>query len=179
MNSYLDLVKEYNRIHKKDHKADILCITIAVCLVTAIFSMANVGISAQKVQAIKNFGDYHIAINNPTADAIATISKRTDIATQGRSQEIDDGTFQGKPAFYLAWDSSITQQLTNQTNIKVSKGRFPERENEIALDETTLKNSNWDIGDSVQVKELNNSSYTTVDAEGSTSNWKHTCFYFN
>lgn len=168
MNSYLDLVKEYNRIHKKDHKATILCITIAVCLVTAIFSMANVGISAQKVQAIKNFGDYHIAINNPTAYAIATISKRTDIATQGRAQEIDDDTFQGKQAFYLAWDTSIIQQLTNLTNIKVSKGRFPERENEIALDETTLKNSNWDIGDSVQVKELNNSSYTIVGSFPST-----------
>lgn len=168
MKSYLDLVKQYGHVHKKNRRATVLCITIAVCLVTAIFSMVKVGVEAQKVQAIKNFGDYHIYISNPSSDTIATISKRTDIAFQGRLEEVDDGTFQSKPAIYIAWDASEESLMETLTNQKITDGRYPKKSNEVVIDETTLKNNGLKIGDTLKIKELNGESYTIVGAYPST-----------
>ena len=41
MKSYLGLVSEYAKVHKKKNRLTIICIAISVMLVTAIFGMAE------------------------------------------------------------------------------------------------------------------------------------------
>lgn len=48
MKSYLGLVPQYEKVHRKNNRISVLCIVLSVLLVTAIFSMADMAIRAQK-----------------------------------------------------------------------------------------------------------------------------------
>ena len=64
MKSYLSLIPAYAKVHKKQNRMTILCIILAVFLVTAIFGMADMEIRAQKVNAISQYGNWHIQIKD-------------------------------------------------------------------------------------------------------------------
>ena len=46
MRSYLDLVSEYAKVHKKKNRLTIICIAVSVMLVTAIFGMADMSLKS-------------------------------------------------------------------------------------------------------------------------------------
>ena len=48
MKSYLGLVPQYEKVHRKNNRISVLCIVLSVLLVTAIFSMADMALRAQK-----------------------------------------------------------------------------------------------------------------------------------
>ena len=50
MKSYLGLVSEYAKVHRKKNRLTGICIAISVMLVTAIFGMADMSIKAQMVR---------------------------------------------------------------------------------------------------------------------------------
>ena len=47
MNSYLDLISKYSKVHKKQNRMTMICIIISVFLVTVIFSLANVAVNME------------------------------------------------------------------------------------------------------------------------------------
>lgn len=51
MKSYLDLVPISAKVHRKQNRMSIICIVLAVFLVTAIFGMADMFIRGQILQA--------------------------------------------------------------------------------------------------------------------------------
>ena len=48
MRSYLGLIPQYEKVHRKNNRISVLCITLSVCLVMAIFSMADMAMRSQK-----------------------------------------------------------------------------------------------------------------------------------
>ena len=64
MKSYLDLVPQYEKVHRKNNRISVLCIVLSVLLVTAIFSMADMALRAQKGYFIKTNGEYHIGLTD-------------------------------------------------------------------------------------------------------------------
>ena len=83
MKRYLDLVPQYEKVHRKNNRISVLCIVLSVLLVTTIFSMADMALRAQKGYFIKTNGEYHISltdIDNQTADMIGA---RIDVALCG------------------------------------------------------------------------------------------------
>ena len=56
MKSYLSLVPQYEKVHRKNNRISVLCIVLSVLLVTAIFSMADMALRAQKNYFIKTNG---------------------------------------------------------------------------------------------------------------------------
>lgn len=80
MKSYLSLVSRYGKIHRKNERISVLCIVLAVCLVTAIFSMADMGRRAQENYFIRTNGKYHISLTDIDQQLIAMIAMRPDVA---------------------------------------------------------------------------------------------------
>ena len=74
MKHYLDLVPISARIHRKQNKMSIICIVLAVFLVTTIFGMADMFIRSQTIQARIDGGDYHIAIKDITDEQVETLN---------------------------------------------------------------------------------------------------------
>lgn len=64
MKSYLDLVPISAKVHRKQNRMSIICIVLAVFLVTAIFGMADMFIRGQILQAQQENGNWHIGIHN-------------------------------------------------------------------------------------------------------------------
>lgn len=64
MNSYLCLVSEYAKVHKRKNRLTIICIAIAVMLVTAIFGMADMSMKAQMNETIRQFGNWHVILSD-------------------------------------------------------------------------------------------------------------------
>lgn len=147
MRSYLELVPQYAKVHKKN-RTTILCIVIAVCLVTAIFGLADMAIQCQKVQFIKDDGNWHIVLKNLNEEAISEISSRVDIAHYGRGQVIDNGEFKSKEILIQGLDEDLAKQL----GLEIIKGRYPVVENETLIDVDAVKSFNLKVGDFIKIK---------------------------
>ena len=65
MKSYLGLIPRYEKLHYKNNRISVLCIILSVCLVMAIFSMADMAMRSQKNYFIKTNGEYNAKQTRP------------------------------------------------------------------------------------------------------------------
>ena len=69
MKSYLSLIPISAKMRKKENKITIICIILAVFLVTSIFSMAEIGIVMEKARIIEKHGVEGLAQINQSQTA--------------------------------------------------------------------------------------------------------------
>lgn len=79
MRSYLSLVPISAKVHRRRNRMTIFCIVIAVFLVTAIFSMADMGIRMEKQHSIEGHGNWHVRLNHVSENAAQLIRERSDV----------------------------------------------------------------------------------------------------
>ena len=97
MKSYLGLVPQYEKVHRRNNRISVLCIVLSVLLVTAVFSMADMALRAQKNYFIKTNGEYHISLTDIDEQTAELVKARIDVALcgwvcQGSSGSIGFGT---------------------------------------------------------------------------------------
>ena len=80
MKSYLSLIPCSAKVHRRQNRMTLLCIILAVFLVSAIFSMADMELRSQKIHAIRTYGEYHLAIRNLSEEDASLIAARPDVA---------------------------------------------------------------------------------------------------
>lgn len=80
MKSYLSLIPISARVRRKQSKMIILCIVLAVFLVTAIFSLADALKKMETSNVIDKGGYWHIRINGLGEDEAQEIAMRPDVA---------------------------------------------------------------------------------------------------
>lgn len=147
MKSYLGLVGEYQRIHKKKNRLTVLCIAISVCLVTAIFGMAEMAVRAQMIEQIKSNGNFHIIIWDLNDERAKLIGSRADVAVSGWVRQMEDGKLNGKPLEILGGDEAISGQM----GLTLIEGRFPKGAQEALLDRRAMEQYSLKVGDTVSV----------------------------
>lgn len=147
MNSYLGLVSEYAKVHKKKNRLTVICIAISVMLVTAIFGMADMSLKSQINESIRRYGNWHAIVSDISDDTAASIDSRGDINVSGFLGMADAITYQGKELIV----QSSSEELAKQMNLVVSDGRYPESEQEALLDIQGLEQFGLSIGDTIEV----------------------------
>ena len=80
MKSYLGLVPQYEKVHRRNNRISVLCIVLSVLLVTAIFSMADMALRAQKNYFIKTNGEYHISLTDIDEQTAELVKARVDVS---------------------------------------------------------------------------------------------------
>ena len=80
MKSYLSLIPRSARVHKKQNRLTLICIVLAVFLVTVIFSITDVWFSSEKESLIKRHGNYHIILNDVSANTAEFIGMQDNIS---------------------------------------------------------------------------------------------------
>ncbi len=90
MKSYLGIVPISARVHRRQSRMTRICIILAVFLVTALFSMADMWIKAEKEAMIRKHGDYHIKLLDVQEDKAREIGERPDVASFERSGAGDE-----------------------------------------------------------------------------------------
>lgn len=145
MKSYLDLVSQYARVHRKKNRTTVLCITIAVCLVTAIFGMADMAVRAEVDRAIREDGNFHIAIKDLDEATGQMIGIRPDVAVSGWLIAASSAELDGR-ALMLQGSS---EALSAEMGLTVNQGHFPQTADEALVDRQLLDALGLSIGDTV------------------------------
>lgn len=158
MKSYLELVGQYGRVHKKKNRITILCIAVSVCLVVAIFGIADMFVRAQIIGQIKSSGNWHLGMRDIDDETAGMIGSRVDVAFSGRMQRTGDGTLEGKPLGVIGGDEAISEQI----GLSMAEGRFPQGPGEALLDRQAMEDFGYALGDRVTVTLSDGSSCSFI-----------------
>ena len=67
---YLSLAPISAKVRKRQNQMTLLCIVIAVLLVTTIFSMADMAIRMEKIRVIESHGNWHVMLKEPANQVV-------------------------------------------------------------------------------------------------------------
>ena len=148
MKSYLGLIPQYERVHRKNNRISVLCITLSVCLVMAIFSMADMAMRSQKNYFIKTNGEYHAALHDVEAETAERISARVDVALSGWVYQGRTGMLSGKAVSFVGANEETMESLTE---MDMTAGAYPSLPDEALLNENAMGQLGLSIGDYVTV----------------------------
>lgn len=150
MKSYLSLVPISARVHKRQSRMTRLCITLAVFLVTSVFSMAEMWVKMEQTAMTNKHGNYHIILKDVQDDKAEQIRQRSDVAVSSGYGEINSDT---KENYYIGGKNAVLYGIeeTYLTDIMnyPSEGSYPGNDNEIALSADAKELFGINVGDSV------------------------------
>lgn len=121
MNSYLNLVSEYAKAHKKKNRLTIVCIALSVMLITSIFGMADMSLKSQTEETIRRYGNWHAIFTGISDNEAAEISNQDDVNVGGWLGMASETTYQGKELIV----QSSSEELARQMNMVVTDGHYP------------------------------------------------------
>ena len=84
MKNYLDLVSFSAKVRRRQNRMSVVCIVLAVFLVTTIFGMADMYIRAQITQTEQDNGIFHVGVLDVSDDEAALIAARPDVSAVSR-----------------------------------------------------------------------------------------------
>lgn len=146
MKSYLGLIPQYERVHRKNNRISILCIMLSVCLVMAIFSMADMAMRSQKNYFIKTGGEYHAALRDVEEETAELVSARVDVALSGWVYQGSTGMLSGKTVSFVGADEKTMESLTE---MDMTDGVYPSLPDEALLNESAMEQLGLSIGDNM------------------------------
>ncbi len=147
MRSYLGLVSEYAKAHKKKSRLTIICIAISVMLVTAVFGMADMSIKAQINASISTYGNWHLIIHGINDETAAEIANQSNVHVADWLGLSEGATYRGKELVV----QSSGEELAEQMNLSVSEGTYPVTADEAAMDIDGLTQYGLSVGDTITV----------------------------
>lgn len=148
MKSYLGLVTEYAKVHKKKSRLTIICIAISVMLVTAVFGMADMSLKAQKSEAVKRYGNWHLIVNDISDETAEQIKNQSNVSVADWLGMTDKVIYQGKELVV----QSSGEVLAEQMNLSINEGKYPAAVNEAAIDAGGLIQYGLSVGDTINVE---------------------------
>lgn len=149
MKSYLSLVPISAKVRRRQNRMTVLCIALAVFLVTGIFSMADMGVRMETANARRQHGNYHIALRGLPEEAAEKLAARRDVAAVSVSESLNtdlslDYTVAGKKAGLTGSD----KDWLTDTFAYLSEGRFPADSGEAVLSENAKAAFGAELGGS-------------------------------
>lgn len=161
MKSYLDLIPISARVHRKQNRMTLLCIALSVFLVSAIFGMADMEVRSQRMQAIKDNGNWHAAFEGISDEEARMIAARPEVAAAGRYAVVDGEAYvvKGKRAAIVGMDEAPFQEILG---LRVVEGAYPADQDEVALTESAKEVLGFSLGDEARLSHPGGESVFTV-----------------
>lgn len=153
MKSYLDLIPLSAKVRRRQDRMAVLCIVLAVFLVTTVFGMADMYIRAQITQVTQDNGDFHVGLVDITDEEAALIAARPDVAAVARYgvipyEEDAPYTLFGKSILMAGCDEAM---MTGILADAISDGQFPADDGEVMLTQNARDVYGVAIGDTVTI----------------------------
>lgn len=153
MKSYLSLIPISAKVRRRQNRMTLICIVIAVFLVTAIFSMVDACAKMETANLIRQYGNWHISLNNVSKDVPEQIRSRSDVSAVGRCDGIDeqvqkDCMVGSQQAMIYGADAEWATAIRNC----VEEGSFPKNKKEIMLSPNAKDLFDVKIGDIITLK---------------------------
>ena len=168
MKSYLSLIPISEKVRRRQNRMTLMCIVIAVFLVTTVFSMVGAIVDMEKTNMISNHGYWHISLQNISEDIAMQVSSRSDVKTVSRcttiNQNVDGDYYIGdqKVALYGVDESWITD-IWNC----LEEGTYPQSDTEIMISMNAKNTLGVNIGDSITLTTPSGNMEYTISGFGS------------
>lgn len=153
MKSYLDLVPLSAKVRRRQNRMTILCIVIAVFLVTAIFSVADMMLRTQMERTAGKDGSWHLQVTGITQNQAEQLAQQPDVVCVGAGAMFNedgeaDYRLNGRRVVLYGSDAGFLQ-----VNRAVHfEGTFPEQDGEVLLGKGAARVLGVEIGDTVMLK---------------------------
>ncbi len=152
MKSYLDLVPISAKVHRKQNRMSIICIVLAVFLVTAIFGMADMLIRGQILQAQQENGNWHIGIRNISDEDANLIASRPEVAAVADYGVLN---YRGEQGYTLSGKNvaicGSNESAVTEIFATLDKGAFPSNENEALVTNNAKNMLHLEIGEQIVI----------------------------
>ena len=150
MKSYLSLIPISAKVRKRQNRMTILCIVIAVFLVTAIFSVADMFMKAESIAMKEKHGSWHLRTTAISYDMKDELDSLPGTLTVGWAESINTDAalpyYVGeKKAALYGVDEAYGVQQTNM----IEDGTFPKNTEEVLLSSNAKLALDVKIGDRV------------------------------
>ena len=162
MRSYLSLIPISAKVHKRQNRMTLICIIIAVFLVTAVFSMADMAVRMEMERSKQKQGNWHIMLNDVPEETVQEILAREDIELfsyyNAINYKIDEDYYiSGKRTAICGADPNITEIIGGFT-----EGRYPQNNHEAVLTANAKTYFGIGIGDEITLNMPNGDKVYTV-----------------
>lgn len=152
MKSYLSLIPISAKVHRKQNRMTILCIMIAVFLVTGVFSMADMAVRAEKANMIEKHGNWHIRLHEIDESTAERIRSEPKVAASSRYDVINYGLDKD---YYIGGKKCALVEAEEDfvTDIMISEytGSFPQDAQEVMLSSNARDVLGIAIGEKIAV----------------------------
>ena len=153
MKSYLSLIPISAKVRRRQNRMTILCIVIAVFLVSAIFSVADMMLRTQMNRTAGKDGSWHLQIAGITQSQAEQLAQQSDVMFVGAGAVFnedgeEDYRLNGKRVVLYGCD---VQFLRVNRSVAFA-GTFPEHDGEVLLGKGAARIFGVAIGDSVTLK---------------------------
>jgi len=152
MRSYLSLIPASAKVRRRQNRMTLICIAIAVFLVTGVFSMVDAALAMEKHNLIVTHGYWHIALKNISENTAEQIAKRSDVKTltwcDMINPDVNPDYFIGnKSASLYGVDSSWLTDVFDG----IKEGTFPKTETDVMLSPNAKSILQVQLGDSITI----------------------------
>ena len=153
MKSYLSLIPLSAKVRRRQNRMTILCIVLAVFLVSAIFSVADMMLRTQMNRTAGKDGSWHLQIAGITQSQAEQLAQQSDVMFVGAGAVFnedgeEDYRLNGKRVVLYGCD---VQFLRVNRSVAFA-GTFPEHDGEVLLGKGAARIFGVAIGDSVTLK---------------------------
>ena len=153
MKSYLSLIPISAKVRRRQNRMTILCIVIAVFLVSAIFSVADMMLRTQMNRTAGKDGSWHLQIAGITQSQAEQLAQQSDVMFVGAGAVFnedgeEDYRLNGKRVVLYGCDV----QFLRVNRAVAFAGTFPEHDGEVLLGKGAARIFGVAIGDSVTLK---------------------------
>ena len=150
MKSYLGLIPLSAKVRRRQNRMTVLCILMAVLLVTAIFSMADMAIRMETARVIEEHGHWHAMLKSLPEETADAITAESEVKAWSRYDGLnfvlsEDYTMDGKPCVVVGGDEAILTEIYDD----LAEGHFPQSPDEILLSRRAKAMLSVEVGDQV------------------------------
>ena len=135
MKSYLSLIPLSAKVRKRQNRMTILCIVIAVLLVTVIFSLSEMFLRMESDSMEARHGSWQLQLEDPTEAQLDSLQGRAGLLRTGVLKTFN---FDGDAAGYLVENKKAVlygaeESTLAQFSDSIPKGHFPQNDTEAML----------------------------------------------
>lgn len=153
MKSYLSLIPISARVRRRQNRMTIICIVIAVFLVTAIFSVADMMLRTQSDRMTAKNGSWHVKLQGVSQADADELAGREDVLLAGMASVFN-------PDGELPWHINgkrvvlygIDEAYLSLNSEGVEEGSFPQLESEILISNNAAFVLQVQVGDIVTLQ---------------------------
>ncbi|MCM1387931.1 MAG: ABC transporter permease [Bacillus sp. (in: Bacteria)] len=152
MKSYLSLIPLSAKTRRKQNRLILICIILAVFLVTSVFSYAEIITKGQEQAMIRKHGNYHIILNGISEETAEEIARQENMTSVSWYRAVGEKDYEN----YKTNDTRVILYGTEQSYIQDIRnyeyeGFYPQNDNEVMLSANAKESLGVHLGEGVTI----------------------------